>query len=165
MNDEDRGRERERDRARRAAKGATPRAQSLSQRKPWEVDGVSRAQWYRRRRHETPDETNTPVTAILSSYERDGRNCLTPAEPPGRRDGRICDTAERKRPPTEERKGPPARGHLLRVLHKEVVSRLPVTRRGLPVTRRVIARPWSTPFVVEITDRAARRVLARGRYV
>jgi hypothetical protein len=45
-----RKRERERGRRRRAAKGARPRAESLSRTRPWEARGISRSTWERRRR-------------------------------------------------------------------------------------------------------------------
>jgi hypothetical protein len=45
---------RDRQRKRLARPGAKPRAeyegQSLSKLKPWKAEGISRAQWYRRRR-------------------------------------------------------------------------------------------------------------------
>lgn len=43
-----RRKDRDRKKAQRAAKGAKPRAESLSATKPWEAEGLSRATWYRR---------------------------------------------------------------------------------------------------------------------
>ncbi|MDB5937583.1 MAG: hypothetical protein JWQ01_4927 [Massilia sp.] len=54
----------------RRAQGIKPRAtyehQSLSKAKPWEVEGISRASWYRRRKQAaetTPPRETTPATA------------------------------------------------------------------------------------------------------
>lgn len=59
--------ERERRMTNRRNKGAKPRIEyernSISRTKPWEADGISRAQWYRNRKRETdpPDETTPPA--------------------------------------------------------------------------------------------------------
>jgi hypothetical protein len=39
-----------RQRALRKSRGATPRSESLSQTRPWEAEGISRATWHRRRK-------------------------------------------------------------------------------------------------------------------
>lgn len=51
----------------RRAKGAKPRheyeAQSISRRKPWTAEGISRATWYRRRRETIAPSETCPSTA------------------------------------------------------------------------------------------------------
>ena len=54
--------DRERDRRRRAAAGATPRHQSLSATRPWEAFGISRRTWERRGK---PD----PAGAVANSSD------------------------------------------------------------------------------------------------
>jgi hypothetical protein len=69
----ERTKERERGQRRRAAKGARPHAQSLSQTHPWELDGISRAAWYRRRGTKTSAparETKTSVRLFLPYSRR-----------------------------------------------------------------------------------------------
>jgi hypothetical protein len=47
-------RDRLRDERRRRAAGAAPQAESISRTKPWEVEGISRRTWYRRRAEAEP---------------------------------------------------------------------------------------------------------------
>lgn len=70
-----------RKRARRLEAGARPHARSLSQTKPWEALGMSRATYYRNLKNET-GETNSAVIHLCLS---DSRNCLTagPSRPQG----------------------------------------------------------------------------------
>jgi hypothetical protein len=65
----DKERERERSLRRRAAKGARPHAESFSQTRPWEAEGVSRRTWERRR----AAKTSTPVRVAKTT----GRHILT----------------------------------------------------------------------------------------
>jgi hypothetical protein len=75
-------RRRERDRLRaaekRKANGATPRANSLSQTKPWEADGISRRTYERRlRTRETQvDANSSPHPSCIK-----GRNCDNESQP------------------------------------------------------------------------------------
>jgi hypothetical protein len=61
----ERTKERERGQRRRAAKGARPHAQSLSQTRPWEAEGISRRTWDRRRKRGA--ETSAPARVQISS--------------------------------------------------------------------------------------------------
>jgi len=65
---------RERDRLRKAAArkaaGATPRAESLSQTKPWAAMGISRSTWERRRKRETETDASVSADNQKSTYER-----------------------------------------------------------------------------------------------
>ncbi|WP_452181353.1 hypothetical protein [Heyndrickxia sporothermodurans] len=63
-----------RKRAERAAKGATPREESLSARKPWEHLEVSRATWYRLKRQDQPEtrETISSAPYPVGIYGPDG---------------------------------------------------------------------------------------------
>lgn len=62
-----------RKRAERAAKGATPRSESLSATRPWEALGISRRTWYRKQAVEgaAPRGTNTSSPYSSALYGRD----------------------------------------------------------------------------------------------
>jgi hypothetical protein len=78
--------DRERDRRRRAAAGATPRNQSLSATRPWEAFGICRRTWERRGK---PD----PAGAVANSSDANtGDSALCNGG------GAICDTAANAQP-------------------------------------------------------------------
>ena len=56
-------RDKDRKAAARLAKGATPREQSKSRLKPWDLDGISRATWYRRQRETNSSTVNLVIAA------------------------------------------------------------------------------------------------------
>ena len=63
------------DRERRWRNGVTPRALSLSQRRPWEAEGVSRRTWYRRRETVPPP----PVPHQEQNQEMEITGAVPPA--------------------------------------------------------------------------------------
>jgi hypothetical protein len=94
----EREKERARSRRSRAAKGAKPRAQSLSQTRPWEKDGISRRTWERRRAAKvaasrgTEPRNSTQVrprnlTQIRPALSYQSEQYIEP--------GRVCDTVAR----------------------------------------------------------------------
>jgi hypothetical protein len=48
---------------RRRGRGAKPQSKSLSRTKPWKLDGISRAAWYRKRRETTSSAAIPPLSA------------------------------------------------------------------------------------------------------
>lgn len=103
--------ERERGRRRRAAKGARPHAESLSQRQPWKLEGVSRSKWYARQRTKTSTSaswTDSSVRSILKNSVSCGRTKLSKREQhgPAYAAGARARDAERKNGvAVNERKG------------------------------------------------------------
>jgi hypothetical protein len=71
-------RDRLRDESRRRASGATPQAKSLSQTKPWEAEGISRATWYRRQAN-GQDIGETVSSETVSSETNKGRETVSSA--------------------------------------------------------------------------------------
>jgi hypothetical protein len=108
-----RKRERERGRRRRTAKGARPRAESLSRTRPWEARGISRSTWERRRRAARTSaparDANSSVRHILRPGERTDEfaSILSAARASSARNGHGESNGKhgprrRRRPPTKE---------------------------------------------------------------
>jgi hypothetical protein len=87
---------RKREAARRQTAGALPRAQSLSQTRPWEADGVCRRTWERRRRGERDSGVANSCAMTLESIAHES---ATPA-----RTGEVR-TAEEERLACYQHKG------------------------------------------------------------
>jgi hypothetical protein len=97
--------DRERDRRRRAAAGATPRHQSLSATRPWQAFGISRRTWERRGK---PD----PAGAVANSSDANTGGFVLNGS------GGNCDTA-----------GAPARGRTERCAEPNRARRRAKSRR------------------------------------